>query len=98
MTLRLGSLAPDFSQDSTVGRLNFHEWLGTSWGILFSHPKDFTPVCTTELGAAAKLKPEFDRRNVKVAALSVDAVESHQRWISDIEGTQATKVNYLPGR
>ena len=98
MTLRLGSLAPDFSQDSTVGRLNFHEWLGTSWGILFSHPKDFTPVCTTELGAAAKLKPEFDRRNVKVAALSVDAVESHQRWISDIEETQATKVNYLPGR
>jgi alkyl hydroperoxide reductase subunit AhpC len=94
MTLRLGSLAPDFSQDSTVGRLNFHEWLGTSWGILFSHPKDFTPVCTTELGAAAKLKPEFDRRNVKVAALSVDAVESHQRWISDIEETQATKVNY----
>lgn len=94
MTLRLGSLAPDFSQDSTVGRLNFHEWLGTSWGILFSHPKDFTPVCTTELGAAAKLKPEFDRRNVKVAALSVDPVESHQRWISDIEETQATKVNY----
>ena len=94
MTLRLGSLAPDFSQDSTVGRLNFHEWLGTSWGILFSHPKDFTPVCTTELGAAAKLKPEFDRRTVKVAALSVDPVESHQRWISDIEETQATKVNY----
>ena len=94
MTLRLGSLAPDFSQDSTVGRLSFHEWLGTSWGILFSHPKDFTPVCTTELGAAAKLKPEFDRRNVKVAALSVDPVESHQRWISDIEETQATKVNY----
>lgn len=94
MTLRLGSLAPDFSQDSTVGRLNFHEWLGTSWGILFSHPKDFTPVCSTELGAAAKLKPEFDRRSVKVAALSVDPVESHQRWISDIEETQATKVNY----
>lgn len=94
MSLQLGSIAPDFTQDSTAGRLRFHEWIGSSWGVLFSHPKDFTPVCTTELGAAAQLKPEFDRRNVKIAALSVDPLESHQRWIADIEETQKVKINY----
>lgn len=94
MSLRLGSVAPDFEQDSTHGKLKFHEWLGNSWGVLFSHPKDFTPVCTTELGAAARLKPEFDKRGVKVAALSVDPVDSHNKWIGDIEETQNTKMNY----
>lgn len=94
MALHIGSIAPDFTQDSTHGRLSFHEWLGSSWGILFSHPKDFTPVCTTELGAAARLKPEFDRRNVKIAALSVDPIDSHMKWIGDIEETQQTKLNY----
>ncbi len=94
MTLHLGSIAPDFEQDSTHGRLKYHEWLGGSWGVLFSHPKDFTPVCTTELGAAARLKPEFEKRNVKVAALSVDGLDSHNKWIADIEETQDVKLGY----
>ncbi|HSN38551.1 MAG TPA: peroxiredoxin [Burkholderiales bacterium] len=94
MTLRLGDTAPDFTQESTAGTLRFHEWLGTGWGVLFSHPKDFTPVCTTELGYTAKLKAEFDRRNVKVLAVSVDDVESHRRWTGDIDETQNTTVNF----
>ena len=93
MTLRLGDEAPDFTATSTQGDIKFHEWLGSSWGILFSHPKDFTPVCTTELGAVAKLKPEFDKRNVKVAGLSVDAVADHHKWAGDIEETQGTALN-----
>lgn len=94
MTLRLGDTAPDFEQDSSLGRLHFHEWLGNSWGILFSHPADFTPVCTTELGLTAKLKPEFERRNVKVLALSVDPADKHLEWISDINDTQGTIVGF----
>ncbi|HVK66326.1 MAG TPA: peroxiredoxin [Polyangium sp.] len=94
MGLQLGSIAPDFEQESTEGPLRFHEWAGGSWVILFSHPKDFTPVCTTELGTVAKLKGEFDRRGVKVLALSVDDVESHRRWTVDIEETQGTKLNF----
>ncbi len=94
MAIRLGDIAPDFSAESTAGPIHFHEWLGSSWGVLFSHPKDFTPVCTTELGAVAKLKPEFDRRNVKVAGLSVDSVEDHHRWVGDIEETQGTALNF----
>jgi alkyl hydroperoxide reductase subunit AhpC len=93
-TLRLGDIAPDFSQDSTQGRIDFHKWLGNSWGVLFSHPKDFTPVCTTELGATAKLKSEFDKRNVKVLAISVDPVDSHKGWVGDIEETQGCAVNF----
>ncbi|MCA3174729.1 MAG: peroxiredoxin [Burkholderiales bacterium] len=92
--LRLGDLAPDFEQQSSEGVIRFYEWLGASWGILFSHPADFTPVCTTELGYTAKLKDEFTKRNVKVLALSVDSVESHQRWIPDINETQKTQVNF----
>jgi thioredoxin-dependent peroxiredoxin len=94
MSLRIGDLAPDFTQDSTAGQIRFHEWLGSSWGVLLSHPKDFTPVCTTELGVTAKLKGEFDKRNVKVLAVSVDPVQSHRDWIGDIDETQGTKVNF----
>lgn len=92
--LRLGDIAPDFTADTTLGKISFHEWLGDSWGILFSHPADYTPVCTTELGATAKLKSAFDQRNVKVVALSVDGLESHQSWIADINETQHTSVNF----
>jgi len=94
MSLTLGSIAPDFTQESTEGTIKFHEWIGDKWAVLFSHPKDFTPVCTTELGTVAKLKPEFDKRNVKVIAVSVDDVASHQKWTGDIEQTQDTKLNY----
>ncbi|HWW71889.1 MAG TPA: peroxiredoxin [Duganella sp.] len=94
MTLRLGDTAPDFEQDSSIGKLKFHEWAGDSWVVLFSHPADFTPVCTTELGLTAKLKPEFDKRNVKAIALSVDPAESHKGWIADIEETQGTVVGF----
>ncbi|CAM3801028.1 peroxiredoxin [Bordetella sputigena] len=92
--LRLGDDAPDFEQNSSVGPIRFHEYLGNSWGVLFSHPADFTPVCTTELGYTAKLADEFAKRNVKVLALSVDPVDSHNKWIDDINDTQGTKVNF----
>jgi alkyl hydroperoxide reductase subunit AhpC len=94
MSLRINDTAPDFEQDSTAGKIKFHDYLGDSWGILFSHPKDFTPVCTTELGYMAKLKPEFDKRNTKVLGLSVDPVGNHEKWAKDIEETQGAKVNY----
>jgi alkyl hydroperoxide reductase subunit AhpC len=94
MALHLGSVVPDFTQESTEGPIHFHEWIGNHWAVLFSHPKDFTPVCTTELGRVAKLKSEFDKRNTKVIALSVDDVKSHAGWIGDIEETQHTKVNF----
>ncbi|GAB3459451.1 peroxiredoxin [Massilia terrae] len=94
MTLRLGDTAPDFEQDSSIGKLHFYDWAGDSWVVLFSHPADFTPVCTTELGLTAKLKPEFDKRNVKAIALSVDPAEQHRKWISDIEDTQKTVVGF----
>jgi alkyl hydroperoxide reductase subunit AhpC len=93
-TLRLGDIAPDFTQESSIGSISFHQWLGDSWGILFSHPSDFTPVCTTELGATAKLADEFKKRNVKAIALSVDPVDSHLSWIKDINETQSTIVNF----
>ncbi len=93
-TIRLGDVAPNFTAMSTEGNINFHEWLGNSWGILFSHPADYTPVCTTELGTVSKYKAEFDKRNVKVVALSVDGVESHHNWIKDINETQNTTVNF----
>lgn len=94
MAIQIGSIVPDFEQDSTAGRIKFHDWIGDQWAILFSHPKDFTPVCTTELGTAAKLKGEFDKRNCKMIAVSVDDVKSHEGWIGDIEDTQKTKMNF----
>ncbi|MCB9475372.1 MAG: peroxiredoxin [Deltaproteobacteria bacterium] len=94
MAIRLGDTAPDFSAETSEGSVNFHEWAGDSWVVLFSHPKDFTPVCTTELGMVAKLKDEFAKRNAKVIALSVDPVDSHKNWIGDINETQSTSVNY----
>jgi len=94
MTIRLGDVAPDFTADSTEGKIEFHKYLGNGWGVLFSHPKDFTPVCTTELGRVAKLKSEFDKRGVKVLGLSVDPLDSHQKWAADIEETQGTKLNF----
>ncbi|MGD9563800.1 MAG: peroxiredoxin [Pyrinomonadaceae bacterium] len=94
MAIRLGDEAPNFTAQTTQGEIDFHNWLGESWGVLFSHPKDYTPVCTTELGMAAKLKPEFDKRNVKVMGLSVDPLESHTGWEKDIEETQGTAVNF----
>jgi thioredoxin-dependent peroxiredoxin len=94
MALQLGDTAPDFEADSTEGRIRFHEWIGDSWAILFSHPKDFTPVCTTELGYMAKIKPEFDRRNVKIIGLSVDPTGAHEQWANDIAETQGYAPNY----
>ncbi|WP_175862058.1 peroxiredoxin [Burkholderia cepacia] len=94
MSLRLGDIAPDFEQESSLGPIKFHEWLGDGWGVLFSHPADYTPVCTTELGLTSKLKGEFEKRNVKVIALSVDGVESHKGWINDINETQSTVVGF----
>ena len=94
MAVRLGDVAPDFTAETTEGKINFHEWIGDGWAILFSHPADFTPVCTTELGTVAKLKPEFDQRGVKAIALSVDPVDSHLSWIGDINETQSTTMNY----
>jgi alkyl hydroperoxide reductase subunit AhpC len=94
MAIRLGDTAPDFTADSTAGTIRFHEYLGDAWGVLFSHPKDFTPVCTTELGRVAALKPEFDKRNVKVVGLSVDSVADHRAWAGDIEETQGTALNF----
>jgi alkyl hydroperoxide reductase subunit AhpC len=94
MALQLGETAPDFEAETTQGRIRFHEWMGDSWAVLFSHPKDFTPVCTTELGYMAKLKPEFDKRNVKIIGLSVDPVDNHAKWSNDIKETQGYAPNY----
>lgn len=94
MSIKLGDTAPDFDAESSLGKLNFYEYLGDSWGILFSHPADYTPVCTTELGRTSELKPEFDKRNTKVLALSVDGIENHKGWISDINETQNTEVEF----
>ncbi|MDE1918411.1 MAG: peroxiredoxin [Sphingomonadales bacterium] len=94
MTIQLGQIAPDFEQASTEGPIGLHAWLGNAWGVLFSHPKDFTPVCTTELGEVARLRPEWERRNVKVIGLSVDPVEAHRKWQGDIEATQGQKINF----
>lgn len=94
MTVQIGNTAPDFEAQTTQGTIKFHDWLGDSWGVLFSHPKDFTPVCTTELGNMAKLKPEFDKRDVKIIGLSVDPVDNHEKWLADIEKTQGAKVTY----
>ena len=94
MTLKIGDTAPDFEADSTEGRIRFHDWVGDSWAVLFSHPKDFTPVCTTELGYMARIKPEFDRRNVKIIGLSVDTTSDHEGWAKDIEETQGEAPNY----
>ena len=94
MTLKINSVAPDFKAKTSEGDISFHQWLGNSWGVLFSHPKDFTPVCTTELGSLAKMKPEFDKRNVKVIGLSVDKVDDHVKWLDDIKVVSGTKPNY----
>jgi thioredoxin-dependent peroxiredoxin len=94
MTLSLGSTAPDFEAETTQGKIAFHDWIGDSWAVLFSHPKDFTPVCTTELGYMAKIQPEFDRRNVKVIGLSVDSMNRHEQWADDIEETQGARPTY----
>src|SRR6187397_2909273 len=94
MSLRIGDIAPDFEADTTEGRIRFHEWIGDSWAVLFSHPKDFTPVCTSELGYMAKIKSEFDRRKVKVIGLSVDSIEDHRQWAADIEETEGYAPNY----
>jgi alkyl hydroperoxide reductase subunit AhpC len=94
MALRIGEIAPDFEAETTEGTISFHEWLGDNWAVLFSHPKDFTPVCTTELGEAARLKPEFERRGVKILGLSVDPVDSHQKWAADIVETQGHALNF----
>ena len=94
MSLQLGDTAPDFTQDSTEGPIHFHDWIGSHWAVLFSHPADFTPVCTTELGEAARLKPEFEKRNVKIIGLSVDSLEKHRQWVGDIGETQGTPVNF----
>ena len=94
MSLQIGDVAPDFEAETTQGRIRFHDWIGDSWAVLFSHPKDFTPVCTTELGYMARIKPEFDRRDVKIIGLSVDSSEDHERWAKDIEETQGTAPNY----
>src|SRR5687767_8820087 len=94
MAIRLGDEAPNFTATTTEGEINFHEWLGNKWGVLFSHPADFTPVCTTELGEASKIKREFDKRNVKMIAISVDPLDAHQKWINDINETQNAEVNF----
>ena len=94
MSLRINDVAPDFTAESTEGTINFHQWIGDGWAVLFSHPKDFTPVCTTELGYMARIKPEFDKRNTKILGISVDGVSNHQKWSKDIESSQGHAINY----